>query len=163
MLTPETLVAKTSNLFPRQELDRDKTEADTAQSKKPKKTQQTAKKTESNTQNSSESTEIEFSDFQRLDLRVGTVVQADAVPKADKLLKLLVDIGENEPRQIVAGLAQEFSPHDVQGRQVVVVANLKPRTMRGVLSQGMILAVHDAKGLRLLGPQDEVQPGSKVS
>jgi methionyl-tRNA synthetase len=163
MLIPETLVAKTSNLFPRQELILDTAEADTDQSRKQKKTKKMAKIKESETQNALEPTEIEFSDFQKLDLRVGTVVQAQAVPKADKLLKLLVAIGESEPRQIVAGLAQEFSPNEVQGKQVVVVANLKPRTMRGVVSQGMVLAVHDAEGLRLLGPETEVQPGSKVS
>jgi methionyl-tRNA synthetase len=98
-----------------------------------------------------------------MDLRVGTIVQVEAVPKADKLLKLMVDIGEDEPRQIVAGLAQEFSPSDLSGRQVVVVKNLKARKMRGVISQGMVLAVHDTKGLRLLGPETEVQAGSRVS
>jgi len=163
MLTPETLVAKTSNLFPRQELNIDKAEADTDQGKKQKKTQKMTNTTDCQTRNASEPTEVEFSDFQKLDLRVGTVVQAEAVPKADKLIKLLVEIGESEPRQIVAGLAQKFSAHEVQGKQVVVVANLKPRKMRGVLSQGMVLAVHDAEGLRLLGPEAEVQPGSKVS
>ena len=163
MLAPGTQVAKTSNLFPRQELDMKAAEAEvgTDKPKKEKDTQSCKKEKEG--QSTSEQEEIEFSDFQKLDLRVGTVIQAEAVPKADKLLKLVVDLGEDGHRQIVAGLAQEFSPADLPGRQVVVVKNLKARKMRGVVSQGMVLAVHDAKGLRLLGPETEVAVGSRVS
>lgn len=163
LLAPGTQVAKTSNLFPRQELDMKAPEAEvgTDQSKKQKDTQPSQKEKEG--QSTCEQGEIEFSDFQKLDLRVGTVIQAEAVPKADKLLKLVVDLGEDEHRQIVAGLAQEFSPADLAGRQVVVVKNLKARKMRGVVSQGMVLAVHDTKGLRLLGPETEVAVGSRVS
>ena len=158
MIAPGTEVAKASNLFPRQELHIQEAEADSGRAQKNKETTQ-----EEHEQSGSEQAAIEFADFQKLDLRVGTVVDAEAVPKADKLLKLLVDIGEREPRQIVAGLAQDFSPSDVSGRQVVVVANLKARKMRGVLSQGMVLAVHDAQGLRLVGPSAKVQAGSRVS
>jgi methionyl-tRNA synthetase len=162
MLAPETLVDRTSNLFPRQELDikGPRTGADQPSKNMDHTKDATSRK---NAETPAEVGEIDFSDFQKMDLRVGTIVQVEAVPKADKLLKLMVDIGEDEPRQIVAGLAQEFSPSDLSGRQVVVVKNLKARKMRGVISQGMVLAVHDAKGLRLLEPETEVQAGSRVS
>ncbi|MFW5722863.1 MAG: methionine--tRNA ligase subunit beta, partial [Desulfohalobiaceae bacterium] len=105
----------------------------------------------------------EFSDFQKLDLRIGTILSARTVPRADKLLQLRVDLGETEPRQLVAGVAEHYSPDDLPGRQVVVVANLKPRTIRGVRSQGMVLAVHEKGALRLVVPSQEVTPGSRVS
>ncbi|WP_027371550.1 methionine--tRNA ligase [Desulfovermiculus halophilus] len=162
MLAPGTRVAKTSNLFPRQELDMDRSKGDEDWAGKQAASRKAARKAK-DVREAKEPAEIEFPDFQKLDLRVGTVVQAEPVPKADKLLKLQVDIGEDEPRQIVAGLAQDFSPAEVQGRQVVVVANLKARKMRGVTSQGMVLAVHDVQGLRLLGPEEAVQAGSRVS
>ncbi|GAB6057896.1 methionine--tRNA ligase [Desulfonatronum parangueonense] len=106
---------------------------------------------------------LEFADFQRLDLRVGTVLSAEPVKGADKLLHLHVDLAEPEARSIVAGIAEYWKPDDLVGRQVVVVANLKPRKLRGALSQGMVLAVHAPEGLRLLAPSDQVPPGSKVS
>jgi len=106
---------------------------------------------------------LEFTDFQRLDLRVGTVVSAEPVKGADKLLHLHVDLGEDQARSIVAGIAQYWPPEALVGRQVVVVVNLKPRKLRGALSQGMVLAVHAPEGLRLLAPSDQVPPGSKVS
>ena len=106
---------------------------------------------------------IEFPDFQKVDLRVGTVVSAGPVPKADRLLLLKVDVGEAEPRQIVAGLAEFWSPEQLTGKQVVVVANLKPRKLRGHLSQGMVMAVRTEKGLELLNPTAEVPAGARVS
>ena len=106
---------------------------------------------------------IEFPDFQKVDLRVGTVVSAGPVPKADRLLLLKVDIGEAEPRQIVAGLAESWTPETLTGMQVVVVANLKPRKLRGHLSQGMVLAVRTDGGLELLNPTGPVWPGAGVS
>ncbi|MDZ7759286.1 MAG: methionine--tRNA ligase [Desulfovermiculus sp.] len=163
VLAEGTSVAKTSNLFPRQELDMQGGKAETGAGRAAQARGDKDSRPKKEEQRAPEQDEIEFSDFQKMDLRIGTVVQAEAVPKADKLLKLLVDIGEDEPRQIVAGLAQDFSPSDLPGRQVVVVKNLKARKMRGVLSQGMVLAVHDAKGLSLLGPEADVEVGSKVS
>ena len=74
-----------------------------------------------------------------------------------------VDLGEEEPRQVVAGLADSFTPEELVGRQVVVVANLKPRKIRKQISQGMILAVKQEDGMRLLTVSGEVEPGSKVS
>ncbi len=83
---------------------------------------------------------IEISDFAKIDLRVGEVRSAERIPKADKLLLLTVDIGEEKPRQILAGIAQYYEPETLIGRKIVVVANLKPRKLRGYESQGMLLA-----------------------
>jgi methionyl-tRNA synthetase len=83
---------------------------------------------------------IEITDFARIDLRVGEVRSAERIPKADKLLLLTVDIGEEQPRQILAGIAQYYEPEQLLGRKIVIVANLKPRKMRGYESQGMLLA-----------------------
>jgi len=83
---------------------------------------------------------IEITDFVKIDLRVGEVRSAERIPKADKLLLLSVDIGEEKPRQILAGIAQYYEPEQLLGRKIVVVANLKPRKLRGYESQGMLLA-----------------------
>ena len=83
---------------------------------------------------------IEITDFARVELRVGEVRTAERIPKADKLLLLTVDIGEEKPRQILAGIAQYYEPEQLVGRKIVVVANLKPRKLRGYESQGMLLA-----------------------
>lgn len=83
---------------------------------------------------------IEITDFARIDLRVGEVRSAERIPKVDKLLLLTVDIGEEKPRQILAGIAQYYEPEQLVGRKIVVVANLKPRKLRGYESQGMLLA-----------------------
>lgn len=83
---------------------------------------------------------IDITDFAKVDLRVGEVRSAERIPKADKLLLLTVDIGEEKPRQILAGIAQYYEPDQLVGRKIVVVANLKPRKMRGHESQGMLLA-----------------------
>jgi methionyl-tRNA synthetase len=83
---------------------------------------------------------IDITDFTKIDLRVGEVKTADRIPKADKLLLLTVDIGEEKPRQILAGIAQYYEPEQLVGRKIVIVANLKPRKLRGYESQGMLLA-----------------------
>ena len=83
---------------------------------------------------------IEIDDFAKVDLRVGQVLSAERVPKADKLLLLKVDVGEEQPRQILAGIAQYYEPEKLTGRKVVIVANLKPRKLRGFESQGMVVA-----------------------
>lgn len=89
--------------------------------------------------------EIVYDDFAKLDLRLGTVAVAERVPKADKLLRLEVDLGF-ERRQVLAGVAEQMAPEDLVGRKVVVVANLKPRTLRGLESQGMVLMAEDRDG-----------------
>ncbi|HZI47965.1 MAG TPA: methionine--tRNA ligase subunit beta [Pyrinomonadaceae bacterium] len=83
---------------------------------------------------------IDITDFAKIDLRVGEVRTAERIPKADKLLLITVDIGEEKPRQILAGIAQYYEPEKLIGRKIVVVANLKPRKLRGYESQGMLLA-----------------------
>jgi len=83
---------------------------------------------------------IEIDDFAKVDLRVGQVLSAERIPKADKLLLMKVDIGEEQPRQILAGIAQYYEPEKLIGRKVVIVANLKPRKLRGLESQGMVVA-----------------------
>ncbi len=104
--------------------------------------------------------EIAFDDFAKLDLRVGKVLVAEPVPKADRLLRLEVDLGF-EKRQILSGLAEHFAPEDVVGRSVVVVANLAPRKMRGLESQGMILMAEDREGKLTFAAADG-EPGSIV-
>ena len=83
---------------------------------------------------------IDITDFAKVELRVGEVRTAERIPKADKLLLITVDIGEEKPRQILAGIAQYYEPEKLIGRKIVVVANLKPRKLRGYESQGMLLA-----------------------
>ncbi|HLT80001.1 MAG TPA: methionine--tRNA ligase [Cyclobacteriaceae bacterium] len=107
--------------------------------------------------------EIKFDDFAKLDIRVGKVLQAEKVEKSDKLLKLLVDTGIDR-RTILSGIARHYKPEDLVGKQVTLIANLAPRKMMGVESQGMILMAEDQDGkLRLVVPSDPVTPGSTVS
>jgi methionyl-tRNA synthetase len=105
---------------------------------------------------------IEFADFEKLELRVGKVLTAVAVPKKDKLLHLSVDLGEAKPRSIVAGIAQAFQPDTLVGKQVIVVANLAPRKMAGLVSEGMILAAGDDQILGLSAIDHDVPPGTRV-
>lgn len=106
--------------------------------------------------------QIQFDDFAKIDLRVGTIKEAQKVPKADKLLQLQIDLG-TEVRTIVSGIAEHFAPEDVIGRQVTVVANLAPRKMRGIESNGMILMSEDTEGkLQFVSPAAPVANGSTV-
>ncbi|MFM2359465.1 MAG: methionine--tRNA ligase [Bacteroidota bacterium] len=107
--------------------------------------------------------EIVFDDFGKIDLKVGTIVSAEKVEKADKLLQLQVDLGF-EVRTIVSGIALHFEPAAIVGKQVVVVANLAPRKMRGIMSNGMILMAEDATGkLHFVSPEAVINAGSNVS
>jgi methionyl-tRNA synthetase len=106
---------------------------------------------------------ISFEDFAKIELKVGTITSADKVEKADKLLKLEVDLGA-EKRVIVSGIALHFDPADIVGKQVTVVTNLAPRKMRGIESNGMILMAEDADGkLKFVNPDERVGNGSGVS
>ena len=101
-------------------------------------------------------------EFQQVDLRVGKIVSAERVEGSEKLIKLQVDIGEL--RQLVAGIGKAYEPEALVGREIVVVANLEPRTLLGLESQGMLLAAHgDDDAPFLLMPDKEVPPGSAVS
>lgn len=106
--------------------------------------------------------EIAFDDFAKVDLRIATVLEAERVPKTDKLMRLTIDIGV-EKRQIVAGVAQHYTPEQMIGRQIVVVANLAPRQLKGHTSQGMLLAGKSGNALFLLRPDETLPPGSDVS
>src|SRR6266496_3130723 len=106
---------------------------------------------------------IQYDDFAKLDLRAGTIVSAEKVEKADKLLKLQIDLGF-ETRTIISGIAQHFKPEEIINKQVVVVANLAPRKMRGIESNGMILMAEDANGkLHFINPEDKIDAGSAVT
>ena len=104
---------------------------------------------------------IAFDEFGKLDLRVATVLKAEPIPKSKKLLKLEVDVGET--RTIVAGIAQNYTPQEIVGRQVIIVANLKPAKLMGVESNGMVLAAVDEQGASLAAPGRKVPPGTPVS
>jgi methionyl-tRNA synthetase len=105
---------------------------------------------------------IEFDDFAKVDLRVAVIKEAEKVEKSKKLLRLIVDAGEGEPRQILAGISEHYAPEDLIGRRVVIVANLKPRKLMGLESQGMVLAASDDNGLSILGVDKDVEPGSSA-
>ncbi len=113
------------------------------------------------TQDSASST-IDFDDFAKVELRVALVLSAERVPKSDKLLKLSVDAGEAAPRQILSGIAQHYAPEALVGKQVVIVANLKPRKLMGLESNGMVLAGSDESGLHVATVAGNVKPGSLV-
>ncbi|RYF77116.1 MAG: methionine--tRNA ligase subunit beta, partial [Cytophagaceae bacterium] len=107
--------------------------------------------------------EITYDDFAKLDIRIGTITEAERVPKSDKLLKLQVNDGMGG-RQILSGIAKHFTPEELIGKQVTFLANLAPRKMMGQVSQGMILMAEDADGaLAMLPPHKEVWNGGTVS
>ncbi|CCH55208.1 methionyl-tRNA synthetase [Fibrisoma limi BUZ 3] len=108
-------------------------------------------------------TEITYDDFAKMDIRIGTILEAERVPKSDKLLKLKVDDGTGQ-RQILSGIAKHFAPEDIIGKQVTFLANLAPRKMMGLESQGMILMAEDRDGsLSLISPDKTVWNGGAVS
>ena len=106
--------------------------------------------------------DVDFDTFMKLDIRVGTVLECQKVPKADKLLQFLIDDG-GEKRTIVSGIAKYYAPEDLVGKQVCFVSNFAPRKLKGVLSQGMILSAENADGsLVVIGPTGPVAPGAQV-
>jgi len=104
---------------------------------------------------------INFEEFQKVDLRVAKVITAEKVEGSEKLLKLQVDLGD-EKRQIVAGVAQFYQPEDLTSKEIVIVANLEPRTVFGLESEGMLLAADDSGKPVLLILDKEVPPGTKI-
>jgi len=106
---------------------------------------------------------ITIDDFARVEMRVGTVVTAERIPKADRLLKLEVEIGESSLRQILAGIAAYYTPEELVGKRIVVVANLQPRQLRGLTSNGMLLAA-SAEGDRpvLVTVTEDVPNGARL-
>ncbi len=170
-----TVLATSSNLFPRLETPKDKDikpkTKDKKQEKAVKKSQECKAVKKSDTQEkSSVASDVEqslpplnFEDFTKVDMRVGTVVVAEKHPNADKLLRLEVALGEEKPRQILSGLAEFFAPEVLVGKQVCVVANLAPRTIRGLVSHGMVLTVEKDGKLELLTAMGIMPDGSHVS
>jgi methionine--tRNA ligase beta chain len=106
---------------------------------------------------------VRFEDFARIDMRVATITQAEEHPKADKLIVMQVDLGD-EQRQLIAGLRGHYEPQDLVGKQVIVVTNLAPRMMRGLESRAMLLAACTAGEAQVicLSPERECPPGTRV-
>ncbi len=109
---------------------------------------------------------INYDDFSKVELKVGTVLEAEDLEGSEKLIKLKVDLGEDPPaggpRQILAGVKQWYKPKDFVGKQVVVVVNLEPRKMMGLESQGMMLAADSEGGPIFLTVPKKVSPGTKI-
>ena len=104
---------------------------------------------------------LSYDDFQKLDLRVAKIVAAEKIAGSDKLLKLQVDVG-NEKRQIVAGIAQKYSADELVDKNIIILANLEPRKLRGIESQGMLLAAVEGDNTVLLTTDKEISAGAKV-
>jgi len=105
---------------------------------------------------------VSYEDFAKLDLRIGTVRAAELVPDTDKLIKCTVDFGEYGERTIISGIAQWKRPEDLIGGQFPYVVNLAPRMLRGVESQGMLIAASDEAGIVLLVPDRPTKPGTQL-
>lgn len=148
-------VKKGEPIFPRIEMEKEEPVSEAA-SPAPE-----PARTDGKTEQPSFAPEITIDDFARIDLRVARVLAAERIENSDKLLKLQIRVGSEE-RQLVAGIAQHYKPEDLVGTEIVVVANLKPAKLRGVLSQGMLLAASDGEKLALLRPEIEVLDGAKV-
>ena len=105
---------------------------------------------------------IKFDEFKKLDLRIARIKDVKLHPDADKLYVLTIELGK-EDKQMVAGVRPYYKPEELKGRSVVVVANLEPATIRGVESQGMVLAAKDSKTLSVLVPEKDIEIGSPIS
>ncbi|RYY65241.1 MAG: methionine--tRNA ligase subunit beta, partial [Chitinophagaceae bacterium] len=161
---PELLFRKIDDAEVAEQVEKLKTKSDALkQASKEKKMEEKEKAAMAPVPEATAKTEIQFDDFAKIDLKVGTIVSAEKVEKADKLLKLQVDLGV-ETRTIVSGIALHFDPATIVGKQVTVVTNLAPRKMRGIESNGMILMAQDVDGkLKFVNPDEAVQNGSGVS
>ena len=104
---------------------------------------------------------ISYDDFQKLDIRVALVKKVEKVPKADKLYKLTVSIGDEE-RTLVAGLAELYKVDELEGKKIVILANLEPRKLRGITSEGMLLAAEKGEIVSVLVPDKDIETGAKV-
>ncbi len=105
---------------------------------------------------------ISYDDFAKLDIRMGTVLAAELVPETDKLIKCTIDFGELGQRTIVSGIAQWKKPEELVGKQLPYIVNLAPRMLRGVESQGMLLAASDENGVALLEAERKLSSGAKL-
>ncbi|MBI4360263.1 methionine--tRNA ligase subunit beta [Candidatus Micrarchaeota archaeon] len=106
---------------------------------------------------------VKYEDFSKLEIRVGQILSAERIQGADKLLKLSVDTGEEAPRTLVAGLALRYAPEDLAGKKIVVLCNLEPKTMKGVQSEGMLLAAGEThESIQLLVPDGDAPIGTRI-
>jgi methionyl-tRNA synthetase len=157
-LLPTFTIKKVPPLFPRIEeplmAEVAKQEEKSVEKKSEKKERSSAQKEEDNL--------IEIGQFFETSLKVGTVVEAQEVPKSKKLLKLQIDLGEDSPRQVIAGIKEFYSPDDLLNTQVCVVANLKPAKLMGLMSEGMLLAAKDEDGLCLVRPEKPKKAGTPI-
>ena len=154
-------VNKGINLFNRLDLNKELAEMDKiAEEQKKQAKEAEAKKMEENVVSIPE---IGIEEFEKIELKVGKVLECQKVEKADKLLCSKIDVGEKEPRTIVSGIAKYYTPEEMVGKSVIVVTNLKPVKLRGILSQGMVLCASDKDGkLCLVAPTDNMAPGSEI-
>lgn len=104
---------------------------------------------------------ITIDDFKKIELKVGRVVSAESIEGSDKLLKLQVDLG-SEQRQVLSGIAKYYQPSNLAGKQIIVITNLKPRSMMGLESNGMVLAAGDGEVVALLAPDKDMSAGSNI-
>ena len=178
-LVPGTAVAEASNLFPRIEVKKDSGEADKAKAAKAEKKaakQQNAANSQPKAVNADADQvgaditgaaagkpNIDFDHFKALDMRIGTVLVAEKHPNADRILRLEIDFGEGQPRQILSGLAEHYSPEAMVGKRVCAVLNLEPRKIRGLMSHGMVLTAGNDSTLTLLGLDSDVPNGSEIA
>ena len=140
-------------LFPRIEEERMSSPEPTTPAEKPK---------EKKVSNPDESSLVDVKQFFQTELKVATVISAVSVPKSKKLLQLQVDVGEGAPRQIIAGIAEHYTPESLVGTQICIVANLKPAKIMGLESQGMLLAAKDSNGLSLVRPESVRENGAAI-
>lgn len=140
-ISPGTQLLKTISLFPRIDVKKDASRAPAAEEQ-------------------TDRPEITIEEFAKVDLRVATVVKAEAVPRAKKLLQLEIDLGQK--KTIVAGIAASYPPEELVGKQIIVVANLKPAKIMGILSNGMLLAAVDKKRTTLATLDGKVKPGTAL-
>lgn len=105
---------------------------------------------------------ISYEDFAKLDIRIGRVVAAEPIEGADKLIKCTIDFGDFGVRTIVSGIKEWKSPEELVGKELPYIVNLAPRMLRGVESQGMLIAASDESGVALLQPERDVPPGTKL-
>ncbi|WP_024955543.1 methionine--tRNA ligase [Sulfurospirillum arcachonense] len=151
-LLNDFVIEKIPPLFPR-------IEEEAIETPEPSTKPEVKKKKETKTK---EESIITIDQFFETSLKIGTILEAEEVPKSDRLLKLKVDVGEENPRQVIAGIKEYYAPADLINTQVCIVANLKPAKIMGMLSQGMLLAAKDKDGLALMRPETPKKSGSSV-
>lgn len=151
-------VNKGENLFPRIDFEKEMQELEEIEKKTKKEKQENIPK---KADEGDKKEQITIDDFAKIDIRVAKVIEAEKVEKAEKLLKLKIEVGE-ETRQVVAGIAKQYKPEDIIGKYVLIVANLKPVKLRGIESQGMILAASNDKDLVLATVDNSIESGAKV-